>query len=98
MLDGQANRGTGTVLLNGLKKVIPNITPMQILTLDYNVLEDETFPIVWATASFLSMLWQLRVEKKRVELIKIRSEMESLCRLLRESRLTKCLEILSKIF
>jgi hypothetical protein len=41
---------------------------------------------VWTLASFLSALWQLRTEKKNLELIKIRSEIEARCRLLRESR------------
>ena len=98
LFDCPENRGAGGVLLNGLKTYIPSLSPIKIITLDYEIEEDLQFPIVWATATFLSTLWQLRVEKKRVELIKIRSEMESMCRLLRESRLIKSTEVLSKIF
>ena len=93
-----SNHGVGTVLHNGLKKYLPNITTNMILRLDFHVQEDHLFPMVWTTASFLSTVCQLRTEKKRVELVKIRSELEASCRLLRESRLNKTLEILTKLF
>ena len=88
--DCPANQGVSTVLLNGLKKFDPNLTPSKILTLN--------FSMIWITASFLCELFQLRVDKKRVELIKIRSELEASCRLLRESRLDSTIEMLSQIF
>ena len=74
--------GMGLCLVNGIKKFIPTISPSNILTLDFQTPEENFFPLVWNTASFLSSLWQLRVDKKRVEMIKIRSEMEASCRLL----------------
>ena len=69
-----------------------------ILTLNYQIEEELQFPIVWTTAAFLSTLWNLRTEKKRVELIRIRAEMEASCRLLRESRLNRTSEMLSQLF
>ena len=69
-----------------------------ILTLDFEIEEDLHFPIVWITATFLSTLWQLRADKKRVELIKIKAELEASCRLLRESRLAKTNQIMTQIF
>ena len=86
------------VLLLGLKEVIPDLTPTKILTLNFDPPEDYSFPVVWSIAHFLSSLWQLRAEKKQVQLIKIRSDMEASCRLLRESRLHKTNDILTKIF
>jgi hypothetical protein len=88
----------GTVLHNGLKKYLPNLTRNMILTLNYTVEEDLQFSMVWTTAAFLSTVWNLRIEKKKVDLIRIRAEMEASCRLLRESRLTKTTEMLSQIF
>ena len=85
-------------MLNGLRKFIPNITPSQILTLNINTSDELSFPLVWTIAHFLSSLWQLRAEKKRVELIKIRTNMEASCRLLRDCRLIKTAEVLSQIF
>ena len=93
-----ANHGAGNALLNGIKKFKPTVTEDQILTLDYEFEEDQQFAIVWVTGTFLSALWQLRVEKKRVELIRIRSEVEASCRLLRESSLNKIEETLNQIF
>ena len=84
--------------MTGLKKSLPNLTPDKVLTLELEAVEDQQFPLVWCIASFLSTLWHLRSEKKRVELIKIRSEIEANCRLLRESRLVKTKEILAQIF
>ena len=64
----------------------------------YPIEEELQFPIVWTTAAFLSTLWNIRMEKKTVELIKIKAEMEASCRLPRESRLTKTTEMLSQLF
>ena len=93
-----SNFGTGTVLLHGLQRYIPNITEADVLTLNFDSNEDLDFPLVWCTATFLSSLWQLRADKKRVELIKIRTDLEAQVSLLRESRFTKTLEMLSTIF
>ena len=75
------NQNVGTVLFNGIRKYVPNINPSDILNLNFDVQEELDFPIVWCTATFLSALWNLRTEKKRVELIKIRAEMEAQVRL-----------------
>ena len=88
----------GAVLLHGIRKYVPNINPSDILNLNFDVQEELDFPLVWCTASFLSALWNLRTEKKRVELIKIRAEMEAQVRLLRESRLIKTTEMISNIY
>ena len=98
LLECPGNQGVGTVLHNGLKKYLPNLTRNMILTLNYTVEEDLQFSLVWTTAAFLSTVWNLRTEKKKVDLIRIRAEMEASCRLLRESRLTKTTEMLSQIF
>ena len=85
-------------LLISLRRYIPNLITKMIITLNYPIEEELQFPVVWTTAAFLSTLWHLRIEKKRVDLIKIRAEMEANCRLLRESRLAKTTEMLSQIF
>ena len=91
------NQGVSLILLQGLRKVIPSLSPINMLTLDFETDEQHHFPLVWCTATFLSSLWHLRVEKKKVELIKIRSELEANCRLLRESRLSGTTNLLSQI-
>ena len=98
MFDCRSSKEASTVLLQGLKKSIPDITPAVILTLGFDYDERNSFPIVWAIAQFLSTLWQLRIKKKPAQLIKIRSDMEASCRLLRESRLQMTLELVNQIF
>ena len=98
MFDCRSSKEASTVLLQGLKKSIPEITPAVILTLGFDYDERNSFPIVWAIAQFLSTLWQLRIKKKPAQLIKIRSDMEASCRLLRESRLQMTLELVNQIF
>ena len=98
LFDCPGNQGVGTVLHNGLRKYLPNLTTKMILTLNFSIEEKLQFPIVRTTAAFLSASWNLRIEKKRVDLIKIRAELEASCRLLRESRLDYTVEMLSQIF
>ena len=98
MFDCYSSKEASTVLLQGLKKIIPEITPAVILTLGFEYDERHSFPIVWAIAQFLSSLWQLRIKRKPGQLIKIRSDMEARCRLLRESRLQMTLEVMNQIF
>ena len=77
---------------------LTNIYPTnRIINLDYDFEEELHFSIVWTTGTFLSILWQLRVDKKRVDLVRIRSEMEASCRLLRECRSKKTTEIVEPI-
>ena len=92
------NHGVGLCLVNGIRKYIPSISPSNILTLDFQTEEENFFPLVWNTASFLSSLFQLRVDKKRVEHVKIRSDMEAACRLLRESIRIPVLNMIQEIF
>ena len=94
----QASQEAGAVLLNGLKKIIPGLTPDKILTLNFEPSEEQNFAITWCIAQFLFSLWQLRVAKKSIDLGKIRSEMEASCRLLRESRVTSTKEVLLLIY
>jgi hypothetical protein len=58
MFDCQKNQTAGAVLLNGLRKVIPNLTSSQFVTLNINPSEEQSFPLVWTIAHFLSPLWQ----------------------------------------
>ena len=98
MFDCQVSQAAGTALLQGLRHYLPEITPSRILTLDFECQEDLIFPLTWTIAHFLSSLWQMRVAKKAIQLMKTRSEMEASCRLLQESRLHKTSEVLCHIF
>ena len=86
--DCQASHAAGEVLLNKLSSIIPNLTPTKLLTLDFVPSEEQSFPITWNIANFLSSSWQLRSANKPIELYTIRSEMEAACTLLREEDLS----------
>ena len=96
--DCQASHAAGEVLLNKLSSIIPNLTPTKLLTLDVVPSEEQSFPITWNIANFLSSSWQLRSANKPIELYTIRSEMEAACRLLREERLASTSDMLKHIF
>ena len=76
---------------------MPDITMQEIITISYNDVQDDLL-FVWTTACFLYALWNLRIQKQRVELIKIRADMEANVRLLRESRLAQTRNRLQQIF
>ena len=64
MIYCSGNNQAGKLMLTGLQKCLPNLTPEKILTLNFEAAEDQQFPLVWCIASFLSTLWHLRVVKK----------------------------------
>ena len=98
MFECSENNGVSTVLLNGLKKVLPDLTPNKVLSLNFLPPEDLNFSLVWSIAHFLSSMWKLRTDKKKVTLIKIRTDMEASCRLLRDTRLLNTNQLLYQMF
>ena len=98
LFDCEANQNVGQVLLLGLRCIIPDLSKSSILTLNFNIAQHMQLPVTWNIAQFLSALWNLRKEKKKVELFRIRSEMEANCTLLRKSRLKITNEVLTLIF
>jgi hypothetical protein len=84
----EANNRVGQVLVTSLRQYIPSITPLQLLTLDFETEDSLEFPLVWVIASSLSSLWAARKERRRVELYNIRSELEASCALLRKTSFT----------
>jgi exonuclease III len=81
-----ANHGVTASLVAGLRHYMPLVTPLHILTLDFQVAESMELPVTWVTATFLSSLWTLRTEARAVHLYKIRSDLESACRILTETK------------
>ena len=96
--DCPTSHAAGEVLLVALRTIIPNLTPTKLLTLDFDLSEEESFPITWSIAHFLSSSWQLRAANKPIELYTIRSEMEAACRLLREESLATTSDMLNQTF
>jgi hypothetical protein len=77
-----ANQGVSASLVAGLRHHMPLVTPLDILTLDFEVAEAMELPVTWVAVSFLSSVWTLRTERRAVQLFKIRSYLEAACRIL----------------
>ena len=86
------NSNASRALLNSITPVLPNITPRQVLLLDFDLEESQEFPIVWFVGHFLQIVWNSRVEKRQVRLYSIRADLEARSSLLRETRYKEHLE------
>ena len=97
-----ANGGVTASLVTCLSQYLPQVTPLSILTLNFEVEPSLNCPLTWIIASFLSSLWTIRTEKKPIRLYKIRSDLEASCRILSESKYSNdallIKQILSSLF
>ena len=83
-----ANLGLPQQLLACLKDYDPSLTPQKVLTLHLEVNIHLQLPIIWTIATFLLAIWSARINKRKVSLPAVRSEVEAACRILRESKFT----------
>jgi hypothetical protein len=82
-----ANNGVSALLVAGLRLHMPQVTSLQILTLDFETAQSMELPVTWVAATFLSSLWALRTEKRAVDHIKIHSDLEAACSVLARTKL-----------
>ena len=68
------------------RKVVPNCSLLDIITLNLDLTEEMKFPLVWALAHVLSLVWHLRLNKKSIMLFNIRADMEAKINSLRTTR------------
>ena len=80
------SRQTSSLLLNCLSDQLPEISPSQILTLNFNVNQDEELPLVWFTGHFLKSIWEARTHKKKPQPFSTRADLEARANILRETR------------
>ena len=80
------SRQTSSLLLNCLSDQLPEISPSQILTLNFNVNQDEELPLVWFTGHFLKSIWEARTHKKQPQPFSTRADLEARANILRETR------------
>ena len=69
------------------RKVVPNCSLLDIITLNLDLTEEMKFPLVWALAHVLSLVWHLRLNKKSIMLFNIRADMEAKINSLRNTRI-----------
>ena len=91
------NREISVSLMNiiSLSQPIPNMS--RVLTLNFEMEDQMEFPLVWLTSNFLRKIWDLRKEKKRCDLFRVRADLEAKVSLLRESRFSESAIIISQL-
>ena len=91
------NNNTSTALINSISTILPNITTRQLLLLDLELDDEKQFPVVWMVGSFLELVWSSRIEKRQVRLYIIRADLEARASLLRETRHSTHLEMITEM-
>ena len=91
------NKHVSQALVDTLASCQAGNTIPHILTLNFSVEEEKELPVVWVTTNFLQKIWELRKEKKRCDLIRIRAELEAKVNLLRETKFSKSADIISQM-
>ena len=81
-----ANNGVGHRVFRCLQNFAPDLDVESALRLELNVEEDLELPLVWLLATVFHSIWNLRVEKSRIQLYEIRAQLEAKINLLRETR------------
>ena len=74
--------------MNILTVYQPNQDPPNVLTLNFVMEEHMELPVVWLTTNVLQEIWNLRKEKKRCILVRVRAYLKA-----RVSLLRKCIQI-----
>ena len=74
-----------------------HITTRQLLLLDLELDDANEFPVIWMVGNFLELVWSSRIEKRQVRLYTIRADLEARASLLRETRHSTNLEIITEM-
>ena len=82
----EANNDLLALLLNQLQVHVPGLSFRQVLTLDLELEPSIELPLTWLIGSGLLSLWKQREEGK-INLTKIRAELEARCQLLRDGKI-----------
>ena len=88
--------GVGKRVMRCLESVVPSIEVEAVLRLELGVEEDLELPVVWMISTVFSAIWKLRTDKSRVQLYKIRAQLEAKVNLLRETRFTNSAIVLDE--
>ena len=69
-----------------LQDHIPSIDVMSALCLEIQADEELELPLVWLLSTVFLSIWTLRISKSKVQLYKVRAQLEAKVNLLRETR------------
>ena len=97
MFNCSFNREVSSTLMNTLSNYQPNLTQTDVLTLNLEMDDPMELPSVWLISGVLQKIWDLRKEKKKCDLIRIRADLEAKVSLLRETRYKESAKIISQM-
>ena len=84
----EGNDGVGHRMMSCVREFAPRVGIESALRMDFDVEDDIELPLVWLIATVSLEIWKLRVDKSRVQLYDVRSQLEAKINLLRETRFT----------
>ena len=88
LLNCSKNEDVNIWVISFTRKVVPNCSLLDIVTLNLDINEDMKYPLVWALSHVFSLIWHLRMNKKSVSLFNIRADMEARINFLRTTRVS----------
>ena len=94
LVNCEGNNGAGNAVMDCLRRLVPDLSAEAALRLDVQLDEGVELPFVWFSAAAFQAIWELRSAGKKVELYKIRSEIETKISLLRETRFNNAITML----
>ena len=90
----EGNNGAGNEVMKFLRHIVPDLGVEAALRLDVRLDEALELPFVRFSAAAFQAIWELRSKGKKVELYKIRSQIESKICLLRKTSHINCTTML----
>ena len=89
LINCPANGGIGHHLLSCLREVQPSLQVDAVLRLEIQVEEELELPVVWLVATLLRLVWELRQSSSRIRPYQVKSQLEAVINLLRETSYSK---------
>ena len=91
------NDGAGHYLIEKLSSYILQLTPEQVILLNFDVSQEHQLPVLFMITSILSEIWDCRKAKKPCHLLSIRAALEAGINNLMKSRYSKSASTLDSI-
>ena len=91
------NDGVGMRMMTCLRNFVPDLDVSSALRLDFEVDEQMQLPLVWLAGTAWQAVWKLRVDKSRIQLYEVRSQLEAKINLLRETRYSNAATLLDQL-
>ena len=86
LLQCPSSNPSASYLLSVIQSILPNVQPVQVVLLDFDVDSKDKLPLTFLVASVLSQIWMSRRNRKSLNLHNTRAFLEAGIQILRKSR------------